>query len=136
MEALQYGDYVFANEDEADAFAKVMDKEGADRKEVCEMLVKSPKVNQKRNRVAIITQGHLPVLVGQVNANGEVEVKSYEVPEISKDDLIDTNGAGDAFVGAFMARLIMGASMDECVAEGISLSGIVVQRSGATFPQN
>jgi len=45
MEALQYADYVFANEDEADAYATAVGKEGADRKDVAEMLAKSKKIN-------------------------------------------------------------------------------------------
>jgi len=135
MEALSYSDYIFANEDEADAYAKAMDKEGADRTEVAKMLVQAPKVNSKRNRISIVTQGPEPVLVGQLKDNGEVEVKSYPVPKIEAGNIIDTNGAGDSFVGAFLAKLLEEASLDDCVDAGIKLSSIVVQRSGATFPE-
>eukprot|EP00351_Strombidinopsis_sp_SopsisLIS2011_P002025 CAMPEP_0116876400 /NCGR_PEP_ID=MMETSP0463-20121206/8345_1 /TAXON_ID=181622 /ORGANISM="Strombidinopsis sp, Strain SopsisLIS2011" /LENGTH=250 /DNA_ID=CAMNT_0004522973 /DNA_START=369 /DNA_END=1121 /DNA_ORIENTATION=+ len=135
MEALSYSDYTFANEDEADAFAKAMDQEGADRTKVAEMIVKSPKVNSKRNRVAVITQGPLPVIVARLDDKGEVEIKNYEVPALEDEKIVDTNGAGDAFVGAFLAKLLEEASFDECVDAGIKLSGMIVQRSGATFPE-
>lgn len=135
MEALSYSDYIFANEDEADAFAKAMDQEGADRTKVAEMLVKSPKVNSKRTRISIVTQGPEPVLVGRMTESGEVEVKSYPVPKIDAANIVDSNGAGDSFVGAFLAKLLENEPMDVCVEAGIKLSGIVVQRSGATFPE-
>lgn len=136
MEALSYSDYIFANEDEADAFAKAMDQEGATRTQVAEMLVKATKVNSKRTRMSIITQGPEPVLVGIMKENGEVEVKSYPVPQIESSKVIDTNGAGDSFVGAFLAKLMEQCPLDECVEAGIKLSGAVVQRSGATFPED
>lgn len=134
MEALSYSDYIFANEDEADAFGTAMGQEGADRTKVAEMLVKSPKVNSKRSRVAVITQGPLPVIVARLDDKGEIEIKNYEVPVIESEKIVDTNGAGDAFVGAFIAKLLEEASFDESVDEGIKLSGLIVQRSGATFP--
>jgi adenosine kinase len=44
------------------------------------------------------------IAIGQTD-NKEAEVHTVEVPKISKDLLVDTNGAGDSFVGGFMAAL-------------------------------
>jgi len=49
--------------------------------------------------------------------------------------LVDTNGAGDSFVGAFMAQLYLGKDIDTCMKAGVYLSGEVVQKSGCTFPE-
>lgn len=49
-----------------------------------------------------------------------------DVPKIEKELIVDTNGAGDSFVGGFLAAYTKGHSVIECVKAGISLSGIVV----------
>lgn len=47
---------------------------------------------------------------------------------------MDTNGAGDSFVGAFLAELLQGKDFKDAIKAGIYLSGEVVKRSGCTFP--
>jgi adenosine kinase len=34
------------------------------------------------------------------------ELSEHPVPLVAKDRLVDTNGAGDAFVGGFLAQLV------------------------------
>ena len=64
----------------------------------------------------------------------DVEIKEHEVHAIAHDDIVDTNGAGDAFVGGFFAQIFQGKDVDTAVKAGIWLSCEVVQRSGCTFP--
>jgi len=45
---IEYADYIFANEDEADAYATAVGKEGATRKQVAEMLANTKKINDNR----------------------------------------------------------------------------------------
>lgn len=94
LAALPYVDILFGNELEADAFAKANNLVTSDRKETALKILNMDKVNAKRKRIVIITQGHLPVLLAQ-------DDKVEEIPAISlaEDQVIDTNGAGDAFVG-------------------------------------
>lgn len=47
---------------------------------------------------------------------------------------MDTNGAGDAFVGGFLSQLVVGKSVAEGVRAGHYAASVVVQRSGCTFP--
>lgn len=65
----------------------------------------------------------------------EVEVVQYPVEPLAEEKIVDTNGAGDAFVGGFFAKLYEGKEMAECVNAGIALSREIVQRSGCTFPE-
>ena len=51
---------------------------------------------------------------------------TVEIPKIPKELIKDTNGAGDSFVGGFLAALSQDHSVEECVKAGIKLSGIVV----------
>ena len=65
----------------------------------------------------------------------EVEVKEFPVATLEKDQIVDTNGAGDSFVGAFISQLYQGKDIDTAVSAGIYLSREVVQRSGCQFPE-
>ena len=48
--------------------------------------------------------------------------------------VIDTTGAGDSFVGGYLAGVIRGESEAECVALGHHAASVVIQRVGATYP--
>jgi adenosine kinase len=78
----------------------------------------------------VFTQGTLPTIVA--HPNGTIE----ECPVVPVDpkDIVDTNGAGDAFVGGFLSQYIQGKSIDECVAAGSWLASIVVKVKGASLP--
>ena len=41
---------------------------------------------------------------------------------------------GDAFVGGFLARYVMGDSMPECVETAKRVARLIIGRSGCTFP--
>ena len=84
----------------------------------------------KRKRTVVITQGHLPVIV----ATGD-EVRTFEIQKIESEKIIDTNGAGDAFCGGFIAQYVKNEPLEKCVDCGIWASGLVIQRSGCTFPE-
>ena len=48
--------------------------------------------------------------------------------------IVDTNGAGDAFVGEFLAQLALGKSIKDCVKVGIWAATEIIQQSGCTCP--
>jgi ribokinase len=53
-----------------------------------------------------------------------------EIPAIPVR-IVDTTGAGDAFVGAVAARLAGGASLEDALTDATVVSSIVVGRPGA-----
>lgn len=55
-----------------------------------------------------------------------------EVPldPIDKSKIVDTNGAGDSFVGAFFAAQTQGHSIEDSVRAGNRLAGVVICKSG------
>lgn len=87
-----------------------------------------PKKNEKRPRIVIVTQGREPVLL----ANNGV-VTEIPIIALTKEKIVDTNGAGDAFSGGFLAQLVLGKSFDVCVKCGIYAASEIIQRSGCTF---
>jgi adenosine kinase len=125
--ALEYADYLFCNESEAEAYGKKHGL-GEDLKEVALKIAASPKKNADRPRTVIFTQGSSSTIVA---CNGEV--KEYKVEPLAKEQLVDTNGAGDAFVGGFLAGLLAGKEVGDCVEAGHWAARFIIQQSGCTL---
>ena len=49
------------------------------------------------------------------------------------EKLVDTNGAGDAFVGGFLAQLVQGESIAKAVDAGHYAARHIIQVSGTTL---
>ena len=47
---------------------------------------------------------------------------------------MDTNGAGDAFVGGFLYGMATGKTDAQCAEAGHFAAGTIIQRAGCTFP--
>ena len=62
------------------------------------------------------------------------EPQYFSFPAIADSEIVDTNGAGDSFVGGFLAQLIQGKSLATCVHAGNYAAGVVIRHSGCTFP--
>jgi adenosine kinase len=60
---LTHADYVFCNEDEAKCFAETNKVAHSSLKDVAVAIAQWPKVNKRRPRISIITQGKDPILV-------------------------------------------------------------------------
>ena len=125
---MPYTDFVFANESEASAYGEAKGY-GTDVATIALQLAAQPKVCGSRPRVVVFTQGADATIVAV-----DGQVTRYPVDPLPKEQLIDTNGAGDAFVGGFLSRLAMGADYAECVRAGHFASRVIIQRSGCTFP--
>jgi len=129
-EVLNYADYVIANEDEAAAFAK---KSGWPENDLEGTALKLSQENiegRSGPRVVIFTHGSSPTIIAN---NGKVTL-SPVIP-IDKSKIVDTNGAGDAFVGGFLAGLSLGHSIEKSVAAGQYSAYEVIQRDGPTYPE-
>ena len=123
---IHHADYVFGNETEAAAYAAANGMEGASVEAVAAAISAAPKASGARGRVAVITQGAGATVVAAGGA-----VTSYPVPPVAK--VVDSNGAGDAFVGGFLAYVARGASVKEAVEAGHWAAAHVIQRSGCSF---
>jgi len=110
-----YWDYVVGNETEAISYADSHDLNTHDIPAIAKHLANLPKKNAQRKRVAIITQGTDPTVVA---VQGEDQVRSFPVHPIAKEEIVDTNGAGDAFAGGFLAGLVKGEKLETCVDMG------------------
>ncbi|XP_062703861.1 uncharacterized protein LOC134286285 [Aedes albopictus] len=113
---------------EALAFAEAQNFGTEDLREIGRKISALPKQNESRMRIAIITQGSDPVLLIR-----DGTITEFPVEKLSADQIVDTNGAGDAFVGGFLAQLVQERSFDTCIKCGIWAARKIIQRSGCTF---
>ena len=64
----------------------------------------------------------------------EVTIELIPVAPIDPTTIVDTNGAGDSFVGGFFAQLAQNPDdLTTAVNKGNELAGKVIQKSGCIF---
>jgi adenosine kinase len=92
-------------------------------------LAAEPKASGARARMVVFTQGSNSTIVAY-----EGKIHTFPVEPLAKEFLVDTNGAGDAFVGGFLSQYLLKKSIGECVSAGNWAARIIIQHSGCTFP--
>ena len=70
-----------------------------------------------------------------VDGNQGDQVKKFPTLHIAKEDIVDTNGAGDAFVGGFLAHLATKTKddvkdMDEAIRFGLNVAAEILKVTG------
>jgi adenosine kinase len=128
MTAIQYCDFVFGNESEALAFGEKQGYGDTNVAGVAKRIAALPKANSARPRVVVITQGSQPTLVAQAG-----EVVEIAVDKIPAEEIVDSNGAGDAFVGGFLAGLIKNLPLEVCVLAGHYAASVILKVSGCVL---
>jgi adenosine kinase len=127
-----YWDYLFGNESEALAFSESHDLKMTSIPEIAKHIALLPKVNSARPRVVVVTQGHDATIVA-VAKEGKVEVSEYPTAKIPDEEIVDSNGAGDAFAGGFLGQLILGGDIEKCVKAGQWLAGLCLRSNGPAY---
>lgn len=127
---LPYTDFVVGNETEALSYAESHGLGTTNLHDIARNIALSPKKVSSRPRTVVITHGTEPTIV----AVGEGDIKTYPVHVISKSDICDTNGAGDAFTGGFLAGIIEGKPLDTCVDMGHWLASLSIRELGPSYP--
>jgi len=128
LKILPYVDIIFGNESEAAAFAKKMGWKDSSPSSVASELSKFQKENKNKPRLAIITNG-----ANSTTTCLNDESKQFPVPPLEKEKILDTNGAGDAFAGGFMAYHILGHSLADSIAAGHYAARTILQVSGTVL---
>lgn len=129
-QVLEYAHIVFGNESEADTYAEHNFEKGSytDRKDIAKKIAGLPFKGIGSSRIVVITQGSSPCIVA---SNGEVS--EYPVIKVDPDKIVDTNGAGDAFVGGFLSQLANSQkSIEEAIHCGIWAATEIIKVSGCT----
>jgi adenosine kinase len=129
MATMPHIDVLFGNETEARAFAESEGWETPCLAAIAAKIAALPKANGTRGRTVVITQGADPTIVAT-----EGRILTVPVTALAPEKLVDTNGAGDAFVGGFLSQLAAGKGPLECCRAGNFAAHFIIQRSGVTLP--
>lgn len=138
---MKYVDILFGNDDEALAYAQHKNWATTNVDEIASKIALDEKVRRSVNRLVVITRGGEPIVVAQQVDEVRVDVKHYPCQPIPSAEIVDTNGAGDSFAGAFLTQYLQELPMAHCIKVGdyaareiIKVSGIAIP-SFATLPQ-
>lgn len=125
---LPYVDLLFGSDVEATAFAESKNFLAKDVEEIAVNLARSPKANGRRGRLVVLTRGMKPAIAVD---NGRL--RSFPVIPIETEHIRDTVGAGDTFVGGYLAALILGSEHEERMDSGINAAHYVIRQRGCSF---
>lgn len=132
VEAIEYSDFVFGNEAEALKLSTTCGFGLVDIAAIAERIAQMPsKKAGGKTRTVVISQGPHPTIV----CHGGAAARLFPVVQLADKLIVDTIGAGDSFVGGFLAQLLQGRSIDECVRCGQWAAKLVIQCTGCTFPE-
>lgn len=78
---------------------------------------KIKKKNPSKRRVVVITNGPDLAFFCQYDFENQKVVDSgfVDVDYVPEEDIVDANGAGDAFAGGFLSQYIKGKDLKKCM---------------------
>ena len=132
VEIANHADMLVGNIEELEVFAGV---KGVEKKEVFAQVAK--KLAEKE-RLFVITDGGNGVLVSKYDyKKNKVDfiLQSFPTP-MKMEEITDLNGAGDSFLGGFLAQFMKGRSLNSCCKAGNDAAYVILQNVGCTFPQD
>merc|ERR1719161_2779276 len=105
---IPYVDYLFGNETEAATWAEV---EGWGTTDVAFIATRLSLIPSAKGsfRHVVITQGAEQTVIAYRG-----HVTTFPIVKLPKEKIVDTNGAGDAYVGGFLAGLSKGLDLEAC----------------------
>ncbi|KAL5476513.1 ADO1_4 [Sanghuangporus weigelae] len=98
---------------------------------VARAIALTPKSNPSRPRTVIITQGPESTIVA--TAADDATPKIFPVHALKDEEIVDTNGAGDAFAGGVLGALVADKSIDEAIEVGHKMGAMCVQQVGPQY---
>ena len=99
------------------------------------------KILSPRNRLLVVTCGSHGVYCSKYNYQSmRLDLILQCFPNFVKnDDIVDLNGAGDAFLGGFLAMYLKGNinnKLFSCCKAGNDAASVILRNVGCTFPKN
>ena len=132
IEIGNYSDIIFSNNFEIESLAKENNKSLKENIEIVHRKLK------EKNRLIITTCGENPVIISKYNyRKNKMEFILYSYPnQIKTENIVDTNGAGDAFLAGFLSDYMKGENIEKCCDIGNLISEIILKNIGCTFDKN
>jgi len=137
---IPYANLIFGNETEAQEYAKLRKWETTDQLEIAEKIANEPRANENKPKVVVISQGANPLVIAFITDEKKTKILKIEVPVLQKEEIVDTNAAGDAFVGGFLGKLILNncdlseKSIRECCRVAMYTAREIIMQDGCSIP--
>ena len=92
----------------------------------------------KRDRILIITAGCQGVFCSKFDYQKmQLEFILQNYPSLIKNsEIVDLNGASDAFFGGFLSQQMQGKTLNICCKAGNSAANIILQNFGCSLPKD
>lgn len=119
-------DIVFGNKDEFEVLAKCNQKNT-----VIEFIYSMSENLDERNKIIVITDGNQPIEIYTLKLNEPFKWETLDVRVVKKQDVIDTTGAGDAFVAGFFHAFLQQNSIKDCAHFGMEVALKKLKNIGA-----
>lgn len=84
-------------------------------------------------RVVVITRGPNPVIVAKAL---DPKVMECNVPTVPDEEIVDTNAAGDAFAGGYLAQWIQKKPLATCIRCAFYCAAECLRTVGCSSPRN
>lgn len=132
-QVIPYANLVIGNESEAESWAQAAGLKTRDLGEIAQAIANEP-AEIEPPRTVLITNGAKATIRA---VQGHAQAYTHDTPKINPADIVDTNGAGDAFAGGVIAGLILGKSMEDAINVGHRLGGMCIGQVGPVlkFPK-
>lgn len=134
-QVMKYVDILFGNDDEAVAYATHKKWDTTKLEDIMTKMALDVKERKQVKRLVVITRGGEPVVVAQQVDDQNVDIKYFPCKPIPSTDMVDTNGAGDSFVGGFLAQFVQGAPLERCIEIGDYAAREIIKVSGIAVPE-
>ena len=90
-----------------------------------------------KSRILIITVEKQGVFCGKYDSNKKKEEHFQTFPHrVNPRDIVDFNGAGDAFLGGFLSQQMLNQTFENCCQLGNKAASVVIKNIGCNFPSN
>jgi len=129
VKAIGLSDFVFCNDSEAKVFGEEFEIDDKSLENIAKYIATIGEAGGRKVRYSVITCGSKHTLV----AGSDGTFMKIPVPKLDKSLIVDLNGAGDSFVGGFLAALSKGQNVEACVKTGNRAARSVIQQSGCSF---
>ena len=132
FEIAQNADMIISNYDEIEVFAGT---KGESQRVTFE---KAHKKLPPRERLLVVTAGSNGVFLSKFNyKRGQLDFILQSFPVLLKpEEIVDLNGAGDAFFGGFLSQYMKGSSLYSCCRAGNDASHHILKNIGCTFQKD
>lgn len=130
IKVLPFVDIVFGSRVDALALGEALEWEETDLSNVMMRILSLLKTTNPYQPATVVVTGGSESTFVATYATGVVE---YTVPPVPIESIVDTNGAGDAFVGGYLSQLMLSQPVDVCVATGHAAAAAIIQQNGCQF---